>query len=151
MIQTITAQQERFLFYNRQTIQHANADTRIFKKFEYLLQHYFTSEQPQDIGLPSVAYFADKLNLSPNYFGDLIKKTTGRTPRAYIHNTIISIAKQKIYATDQSISEIAYQLGFSYPQHFMRLFKQQLGCTPTQYRSKLKAYLQKTTSINKRI
>ncbi|HIX54746.1 MAG TPA: AraC family transcriptional regulator [Candidatus Sphingobacterium stercoripullorum] len=112
--------------------------TTIFRRFEHLLEDYFNSENPQLIGLPSVAYFAYSLHLSPNYFGDLIKRMSGETPRNFIHNKIVKLSKHKIHFTDQSISEIAYQLGFTYPQHFMRLFKKKVGYTPTEYRLKTK-------------
>lgn len=135
-----TAKHKNIRFYHRPSVNNYNNNnnnrTLAFKRFEYLLDNYFASENPQIIGLPSVVYFADKLNLSPNYFGDLIKKTTGKSPREYIRDRIISVAKHRIFYTDLSISEIAYQLGFTYPQHFMRLFKQQMGYTPSEYRLK---------------
>ncbi|RYF11618.1 MAG: AraC family transcriptional regulator, partial [Oxalobacteraceae bacterium] len=85
-------------------------------------------------GLPSVAYFAGELHLSSNYFGDLIKKETGKSAQEYIQNKIIDIAKDKIFESDKTISEIAYELGFKYPQHFIRLFKGRVGYTPNEYR-----------------
>lgn len=136
----ITSNIELFLnycerFYDRQFITRDNANKGILEKFENLLNGYFTSDKPQNIGLPSVAYCADKLNLSPNYFGDLIKKETGKTAKEYIQDTIIDVAKNKIFEGDKTVNEIAYELGFKYPQHFTRLFKQQVGHTPKEYKN----------------
>jgi AraC-like DNA-binding protein len=104
------------------------------ERFEELLNSYFSSEKPNSIGLPSVAYCADELHFSPNYFGDLIKKETGKTAQEYIQNKIIDVAKERVFNNDKSISQIAYELGFKYPQHFIRLFKQRTGVTPNEYR-----------------
>ena len=79
-------------------------------------------------------YCADRLCLSPNYFGDLIKRETGKTAQEYIQLELINMAKERILDTDKTISEIAYGLGFQYPQHFSRLFKKCVGCTPNEYR-----------------
>ena len=85
--------------------------------------------------MPSVAYCANELNLSAGYFGDLIKKETGKTAQDYIQAKVIDVAKEKIFNHDKSISEIAYELGFKYAQHFTRLFKQKAGVTPNEYRT----------------
>lgn len=122
-------------FYDRQFITRENINKGILERFEELLNSYFTSEKPYSIGLPAVASFADELNLSPNYFGDLIKKETGKLAQEYIQNKIIDIAKDKIFDDNKTISEIAYELGFKYPQHFSRLFKQRVGFTPNEYRN----------------
>jgi AraC-like DNA-binding protein len=107
------------------------------EKFEELLNSYFSSDKPQNLGLPSVAYFAEELHLSANYFGDLIKKETGKTAKDYIQNKIIDIAKNKTFDSNKSVNEIAYELGFKYPQHFTRLFKQRVGFTPNEYKSEM--------------
>ncbi|WP_044175211.1 helix-turn-helix domain-containing protein [Flectobacillus major] len=135
----ITSNIELFLnycerFYDRQFITRDNVNRGILTKFEDLLNNYFLSEKPQSIGVPSVAYCADELHLSANYFGDLIKKETGQTAKEYILNKTIEIAKNKVYAGDKTVNEIAYELGFKYPQHFTRLFKQRVGCTPNEYK-----------------
>lgn len=122
-------------FYDRQFITRDFVNVGIIQNFEELLNAYFKSEQPQIYGLPSVTYFADKLNLSPNYFGDLIKKETGKSAQEYIQIKIIDIAKSKIFDLNKSINEIAYELGFKYPQHFTRLFKQRVGQTPSTFRT----------------
>ena len=74
------------------------------------------------------------MHLSPNYFGDLIKKETGTSAHDYIHTKVIDIAKERVFDMNKSISEIAYDLGFKYPQHFSRLFKQRVDVTPNEYR-----------------
>ena len=92
------------------------------------------SDKPQITGLPSVAYCANELNLSPNYFGDLVKKETGKTAQEYIQSKLIDVAKDKVFDTSKTVSQIAYELGFKYPQHFARLFKQRVGYSPNEYR-----------------
>jgi AraC-like DNA-binding protein len=136
----ITSNIELFLnhcdrFYDRQFITRENVNKGILEKFEELLNNYFSSEKPNTVGLPSVAYCADELHFSPNYFGDLIKKETGKTAQEYIQNKIIDVAKERVFNIDKSIAQIAYELGFKYPQHFIRLFKQRTGVTPNEYRS----------------
>lgn len=122
-------------FYDRQFITRDDAHKGILEKFETLLNDYFGSTKLQEDGLPTVAYCAESLNLSPNYFGELIKKETGRSAHEHIQLKVIDIAKEKIFDPNKSVSEIAYELGFKYPQHFTRLFKQQVGQTPLEYRS----------------
>lgn len=122
-------------FYDRQFITRDDINKGVLEKFEALLNGYFQSEKPYSIGLPSVAYCADQMPLSTNYFGDLIKKETGKSAQDYIQNKIIEVAKNKIFGSDKTVSEIAYELGFKYPQHFSRFFKQRVGQTPNEYRS----------------
>jgi len=122
-------------FYDRQFITRDHANTGVVEKFERLLNEYLVSEKPQADGIPSVAYFADSLHLSANYFGDLIKKETGKPALDHIQAKLIDIAKEKIFQYNKSVSEIAYELGFKYPNHFSRFFKQQVGHTPIEYRS----------------
>lgn len=105
------------------------------ERFEQLLDGYFSLDKPQNIGLPSVSWCADELHLSTNYFGDLIKKETGVSAQEYIQSKVINVAKKRIFDNSKSISEIAYDLGFKYPQHFTRLFKQKTGVTPVEYRN----------------
>ncbi|OOQ59794.1 transcriptional regulator [Mucilaginibacter pedocola] len=122
-------------FYDRQFITRDNVNRGILEKFEAILNDYFISDKPQTIGLPSVAYCAEQLYLSPNYFGDLIKKETGKTALEYIQAKLIAMAKERIFDHGKTVSEIAYELGFKYPQHFARLFKQKVGHSPLEYRS----------------
>lgn len=135
----IVANVELFLdycvrFYDRQFITRTHVNSGILERFERLLTTYYQSDKPQLIGLPSVAYCAGELNLSPNYFGDLIKKETGQTAQEYIQAKVIEVAKERIFDQRKSVSQIAYELGFKYPQHFMRLFKQRVGQSPNEYR-----------------
>lgn len=122
-------------FYDRQFITRETINIGILEKFEALLNNYFQSDKPHTIGLPSVNYCAEALHLSANYFGDLIKKATGKSAQEYIHLKIIEVAKNKIFITDKTVNEIAFDLGFKYPQHFTRFFKQQVGHTPKAYRN----------------
>jgi AraC family transcriptional activator of pobA len=124
-------------FYDRQFITREHALKGILERFESLLNDYFNSDKPQTNGLPSVAWCAGELNLSPNYFGDLIKKETGRSAQDHIQTKLIDVAKEKIFDMNKSLSEVAYELGFKYPSHFTRLFKQRVGHTPIEYRSSL--------------
>jgi len=121
-------------FYDRQFITRENPHKGILERFESLLNEYFQSDKPQVIGLPSVAFCADELNLSSNYFGDLIKKETGKTAQEYIQAKVIDVAKERIFDQSKSVSQIAFELGFKYPQHFTRLFKQRVGQSPNEYR-----------------
>jgi AraC family transcriptional regulator, transcriptional activator of pobA len=109
----------------------------ILEKFETLLNNFFSSDKPQTVGLPSVAYCTGELNLSPNYFGDLIKKETGKSAHEYIQLKLMDVAKERIFDTKKSVSEVAYGLGFKYPQHFSRVFKQHVEVTPQEYRSSM--------------
>ncbi len=124
-------------FYDRQFITRDHANKGTLDKFETLLNEFFTSDKPQEVGLPSVTYCAGELNLSTNYFGDLIKKETGKSAHEYIMLRLIDVAKEKVFDASKSVSEIAYELGFKYPQHFSRVFKQHVGVTPLEYRSSM--------------
>ena len=121
-------------FYERQFITRENAHKGVLEKFENLLNDYYQSDKPNTIGLPSVAYCATELNLSAGYFGDLIKKETGKTAQEYIQSKVIDVAKERIFDQSKSVSQVAYELGFKYPQHFTRLFKQRIGQSPNEYR-----------------
>ena len=123
-------------FYERQFITREGENRDSLTKFEELLNDYFDSELPAQEGLPSGKYFADKICLSPNYFGDMVKKETGKTPQEHIQEKVIELAKEQISGTDETVSRIAYSLGFQYPQHLCRLFKKRVGCTPNEYRQR---------------
>ena len=122
-------------FYDRQFITRENVHRGILERFSNLLNEFFQTDKPQTIGLPSVAWCAGELNLSPGYFGDVVKKETGITAQDYIQSKVIDVAKERIFDHTKSVSEIAYELGFKYPQHFSRLFKQRVGCAPNEYRN----------------
>ena len=125
-------------FYDRQFITREKVHHGILERFETLLNGYYQSENPQTIGLPSVAFCAGELNLSPGYFGDLIKRETGQTAQDYIQAKVISVAKERIFDHTKSLSQVAYELGFKYPQHFTRLFKQRVGQSPNEYRAAMR-------------
>lgn len=121
-------------FYDRQFITRDNVNLGVIEQFESSLHTYFKTGKAEKQGIPSVSYFAEEQHLSPNYFGDLVKKETGKSAQEFIQAQIIEMAKQKIFDPDKSVSEIAYELGFKYPQHFTRFFKNKVGYTPNAYR-----------------
>lgn len=122
-------------FYDRQFITRNKVNVDILARFEKVLDDYFASELLLDHGTPTVSYCAEKLFISPNYLGDLLKRETGKSAQEHIQFKLINIAKEKIVDDEKSISEIAYELGFKYPQHFTRMFKKETGYTPNEYRS----------------
>lgn len=122
-------------FYERQFITRQNVNIDILARLERLLDERFASADIAAEGIPTVRWCAAELCLSPNYFGDLVKRETGRTAQEYIQQRLIGAAKERILDPTKSISEVAYSLGFQYPQHFSRLFKRIVGCTPNEYRN----------------
>ena len=122
-------------FYDRQFVTRTPQNSDIIVRFERLLDEYFDGPLPQQEGLPSVKYFAEKVFLSPNYFGDMIRKQTGKTASEYIQTKVIERAKENLLSSDKTMSEIAYELGFQYPQHLSRMFKRVTGCTPNEFRA----------------
>ncbi len=119
-------------FYNRQFMTRKIENTDMLKKFRSLLCEYYDEGKQLDLGIPSVQYCADKLCVSANYFGDLVKKSTGDTASHYIRGYIIRLAKN-LLASGESIAQVAYKLGFDYPQHFSRMFKKFTGLSPKEY------------------
>ena len=124
-------------FYERQFITRGKTNRDVLTRFENLSDEYFESTLAEQDGLPTVKYFADKLCLSSNYFGDMFKKETGKSPQEYIQEKVIELAKERISGTADTVSQIAYSLGFQYPQHFCRLFKKRVGYTPSEYRAQI--------------
>ncbi len=122
-------------FYERQFITREQANNDILVRFENLLDDYLSSDEPIHKGLPTVKYCAGELCLSPNYFGDLIKKHTGKSAQEYIQLKLMDVAKERILVPTKSISQVSYELGFQYPQHFTRMFKKVVGLTPNEYRA----------------
>ena len=122
-------------FYERQFTTRSDVNKDALSGFERLLSDYFRDDAPQRDGVPSVRWCAEQLHLSANYFGDLVKKETGKSAQEYIQLKVIDIAKERMFDTTKSISEIAYELGFRYPQHFTRLFKKCVGQSPNEYRT----------------
>ncbi len=121
-------------FYDRQFITREHINKGLVGKFDQVLEEYFGSEKLTASGLPTVSYCADQLHVSTKYFGDLIKKETGKSAQDYIQLRLIDLAKEKLFDVGRSVNEIAYELGFHYPQHFTRFFKQKVGHTPSEYR-----------------
>lgn len=121
-------------FYERQFITRSNANRDVLTRFEKLLDDYFSGDRAQREGLPSVKQCAGELFLSANYFGDLVKKETGKTAQEYIQLKLIEMAKERVFDPGKTIGQVAYELGFQYPQHFTRLFKRIVGRTPAEYR-----------------
>ena len=124
-------------FYNRQFITRKFDNSDMLMKFDRLLHDYFDGNMQLTLGLPTVQFCADKLCMSSNYFGDMIKKTTGDTASNYIRQYIIQRAKNEL-ATGESIARVAYGLGFEYPQHLSRMFKKVTGMTPSDYYESLR-------------
>lgn len=122
-------------FYDRQFITRESANKDILTRFENLLDDYFASGKTAKHGMPSVQYCADTLCLSANYFSDLVKKETGMSALKHIQQKMLVVAKERVFDTSKSISEISYELGFPYPQHFSRWFKKMAECTPNEYRT----------------
>lgn len=121
-------------FYDRQFVTRSEVNSDIITRFEQLLDAYFDEDTPQREGLPSVKYFADKVFLSPNYFGDVIRKQTGMTASEHIQNKVIDRVKEQLLSSGKTASQIAYELGFQYPQHLSRMFKRITGITPNEFR-----------------
>ena len=122
-------------FNDRQFITRDHENKGIVEKFDAFLNNYFGSDKLQNEGIPTVTMCASNLNLSSNYFGDLIRKETGKTAQEYIHLKLLELAKEMVFDPAKSLSEIAYELGFKYPQHFSRFFKQHVGMSPNEYRN----------------
>lgn len=119
-------------FYNRQFISRSLMNNDILSKFEKFLKDYFDSNRQLSEGIPTVKLIAEELNMSYNYFSDVIKRTTEDSPNHYIKRYMIRLAKNRL-ASGMNSSEVAYSLGFEYPQHFTRVFKKMTDETPTEY------------------
>lgn len=122
-------------YYGRQFITRKNTNRDIVVQVEKAIQQYFELDILKEKGLPTVSYLAEKVNLSPNYLSDLLKKETGMNAQDHIHYHLIEEAKRILLTTNQSVSEIAYSLGFEYPQYFSKLFKRKTGNTPQEFRN----------------
>jgi AraC-like DNA-binding protein len=122
-------------FYHRQFITRKTASSDLLTKMENLLDEYFNSDKMLLTGLPTVQYFADKLNVSSNYLSDMLRTLTGQSTQQHIHNKLIEKAKESLTTTNLSVSEIAYQLGFEHPQSFSKLFKNKTNVSPLEYRA----------------
>lgn len=126
-------------FFDRQFNTRGKTNKDVLARFEDYLSEHLRSGKAEECGLPNVTLCAQAMHLSPNYFSDLVKKETGKTALDFIHAVVMSAAKEMIYDGSLSLSEIAYRLGFKYPQHFTRFFKKISGITPNQYRESITA------------
>jgi AraC-like DNA-binding protein len=124
-------------FYGRQFITRTNHNKDIIARFEEFLRDYFNSSRLAETGLPTVKLCAETMYLSPNYFSDLLRSETGKNTQEHIHYHLLEKAKTLLAGTEKSINEIAYELGFEYPQSFCKLFKRKVGSSPTEYRNEL--------------
>ncbi len=122
-------------FYERQFITRSHVNSDILSRFEKVLDDYFKSDLPHKQGLPSVKHCANKLNLSVNYLSDMLRRDTGKSALEHIQLQLIEVAKEKMFKKDKTISQIAYELGFEYPQYFSRLFKKRVGMSPNEFRA----------------
>jgi AraC-like DNA-binding protein len=122
-------------YYDRQFITRKTANNDLLSKIENVLTQYFQATNLKEEGLPTVKYLADQVNLSSNYLSDLLKRETGMNAQDRIHYYLIEEAKNLLLSSDKTISELAYTLGFEYPQYFSRLFKSKTGMTPVEYRT----------------
>lgn len=122
-------------FYDRQFYTRTNFNKDFVHQFERILKNYFKSEMTSKLGVPTVSYFGKEMQMSPNYLSDLLKKETGKGVKAHINETLIDKAKNALLNSNDSISQIAYELGFEYPQSLSRLFKSKTGLSPYEYRN----------------
>lgn len=122
-------------YYKRQFIDRKPLTGVTVSKFNEYLEEYFEKSVVTEKGLPTVNYIASKLYVSPKYLSDLLKQETGKTAMELIHLHVISEAKNLLIEGKQSISEIAYQLGFKNPPYFSRLFKKETGVSPKEYKN----------------
>ena len=121
-------------FYNMQFITRKNAGNDLLVKLEAILSDYYNRGKVREAGLPTVQYVSEKLNISPNYLSDMLRTLTGQSTQHHIHNKLIEKAKELIATTSLSVSEVAYQLGFEYPQSFNKLFKSKTNLSPLEFR-----------------
>ncbi|CAM3827163.1 AraC family transcriptional regulator [Aquirufa aurantiipilula] len=124
-------------YYQRQFVNRKPMHQLISDKFSVMVREYIMNSKSDGYGLPTVSYFADKLHVSTNYLGDIIKKETHQTPIEMMHQIMINLAKELLHDFEKNISEISHQLGFTYAAHFTRFFKNKMGISPKEYRRNL--------------
>ncbi|MBC7903912.1 MAG: helix-turn-helix transcriptional regulator [Gemmatimonadaceae bacterium] len=122
-------------FYTRQFITRKTVGNNLLARLEEILTEYFSGNLVAEMGLPTVQYISAKLNVSPSYLSDMLRNLTGQNTQQHIHSKLIDKAKQALSTTSLSVSEIAYQLGFEYPQSFNKLFKNKTELSPLEYRN----------------
>lgn len=124
-------------FYDRQFYTRTNLNQDIASHFEQLLKDYYKKEKQLEFGIPSVQYCGKAMNMSPKYLSDLLRKETGQSTQDHIHQYIIEKAKNRLLNSKESASEIAYALGFEYPQYFSKIFKKKTTMSPNEFRQSL--------------
>lgn len=122
-------------FYDRQFFTRTNLNQNVVSKFEQELKGYFKSEKISKKGLPNSQYFGEVLHFSPNYLSDLLKKETGKSIKDHVDSYVVKEAKKILLNSNQTVSEVAYLLGYEYPQSFSRLFKKKVGVNPQEFRN----------------
>jgi AraC-like DNA-binding protein len=122
-------------YYDRQFYTRSNLNKDHITRFEQYLKIYFSSNDLLKKGIPTITQCGEALNLSGHYLSDLLKLETGRSAKDHIHGYIIEKAKTRLLSSNISVSSLAYDLGFEYPQHFSKLFKSKTGVNPSEYRS----------------
>lgn len=125
-------------FYHRQFITRKNVNNDLLSNLEALLADYFNNHRADKLGLPTVEYISSQLHVSPNYLSDMLRTITGQSTQQHIHNKLIDKAKEILTTTSLSVSEIAFQLGFKYPQSFNKLFKSKTNLSPLEFRNSFK-------------
>jgi AraC-like DNA-binding protein len=121
-------------YYGRQMITRSHTNKTIIAQIQIILTTYFSDIHLKDKGLPSVKFLADNVHLSPSYLSDLLRKETGKNTQEHIHFYLIEQAKNLLLNSEKNMNEIAFGLGFEYPQYFNKLFKKKTGKTPMEYR-----------------
>jgi AraC family transcriptional activator of pobA len=121
-------------FYERQFITRKNNNLDLLTRFERVTEDYFNADHTAQKGLLTVQYVAERMNISPNYLSDLLRIHTGQNTQQHIHEKLIEKAKEKLSATNLSVSEIAYALGFEHSQSFSTLFKKKTRMSPLEFR-----------------
>ncbi len=121
-------------YYKRQFITYKAVNDHLIEKFEKVLDDFFNDEEKLEKGMPTVQEVADQLNISPSYLSDMLRSLTGLNTQQHIHNRFVEKAKEILSTTDWSVSQIAYHMGFDYPQSFTRLFKSKTNQTPLEFR-----------------
>lgn len=122
-------------YYDRQFYTRTNLNKDVLTKFEQLLKDYYSNGNQLNMGVPSVDYCGKELNMSPKYLSDLLKKETGKSTKVHIDDFLMNMAKTRLLRTTESVSEIAYDLGYEYSQHFSKIFKNKTGISPSEYRN----------------
>lgn len=124
-------------YYKRQFITRKAVNSPVIERFETMLNDYYVTGLALENGIPSVKYFSDQLNVSSGYLSDLLRNLTGLNTQQHIHAKLIDVAKQKLSTSELTAAEIAYELGFEYPQSFNKLFRKKTGMTPLEFREQL--------------